>query len=131
MSNSQVNYNYGQLQLGCHRNPLLPALSVGPPLLDLTAVAGMTPSPSLQSLHKLRREFGGEGKMQPQSLLNLSHSKPAGNNREKGSLHLDLRLGRQGCPEGVSVHPGSQGWRVTKTAGKAGALARVYLCHPG
>ena len=109
MSNSQVNYNYGQLQLGCHRNPLLPALSVGPLLLDLTAVAGMTPSPSFQSLHKLRREFGGEGKMQPQSLLNLSHSKPAGNNREKGSLHLDLRLGRQGALRVCLCIPGRRG----------------------
>ena len=109
MSNSQVNYNYGQLQLGCHRNPLHPALSVGLPLLDLTAAAGMTPSPSFQGLDNFRGEFEGEGKTQPQGPLNLGHSKPAGNNREKGSLHLDLHLGRRGVLRVCLCIPGLRG----------------------
>lgn len=131
MSNSQVNYNYGQLQLGCHRNPLHPALSVGLPLLDLTAAAGMTPSPSFQGLDKFPAEFGGEGKMKPQGPLNLGHSQPAGNNREKGSLHLDLHLGRQGALRVCLCIPDRRGGGSLRQPGRQGLWPVCICVTPG
>ena len=131
MSNSQVNYNYGQLQLGCHRNTQHPALSVGLPLLDLTAAAGMTPSPSFQGLDKFQGEFEGEGKMQPQGPLNLGHSKPAGNNREKGSLHLDLHLGRRGALRVCLCIPGLRGGGSLRQPERQGLWPVCICVTPG